>query len=68
LSIIFKGVRFPDAYERLFFDLFSGRQYSFVRADELEQAWRIFSPLLKRIEGPERVKPEPYVYGRFVIF
>jgi hypothetical protein len=24
--------------------------------------------LLKRIEGPERVKPEPYVYGRFVIF
>lgn len=60
-------MRFPDAYERLFFDLFSGRQYSFVRADELEQAWRIFSPLLRQIEN-ERVKPEPYVYGRLVNF
>ncbi|CAK5108472.1 unnamed protein product [Meloidogyne enterolobii] len=58
----YKGMRFPDAYERLFFDLFSGRQYSFVRADELEQAWRIFSPLLRQIEN-ERVRPEPYVHG-----
>ncbi|KAL3108098.1 hypothetical protein niasHT_017592 [Heterodera trifolii] len=58
----YKGLRFPDAYERLFFDLFSGRQYNFVRADELEHAWRIFTPLLKRIED-DRVKPEQYEYG-----
>jgi len=58
----FKDLRLPDAYERLFFDLISGEQYNFVRADELEHAWRIFTPLLKRIEN-ERVKPETYVYG-----
>lgn len=52
----------PDAYERLFFDLISGEQYNFVRADELEHAWRIFTPLLKQIEN-ERVKPETYIYG-----
>ncbi|KAI6224756.1 Glucose-6-phosphate 1-dehydrogenase [Aphelenchoides besseyi] len=58
----FKDLRLPDAYERLFFDLFSGEQYNFVRADELEHAWRIFTPLLKQIEK-EHVKPEKYVYG-----
>lgn len=52
----------PDAYERLFFDLFSGEQYNFVRADELEHAWRIFTPLLKQIEN-DRIKPENYVHG-----
>ncbi|KAI6194090.1 Glucose-6-phosphate 1-dehydrogenase [Aphelenchoides besseyi] len=55
-------LRLPDAYERLFFDLFSGEQYNFVCADELEHAWRIFTPLLKQIEK-EHVKPEKYVYG-----
>ncbi|KAI6194089.1 Glucose-6-phosphate 1-dehydrogenase [Aphelenchoides besseyi] len=58
----FKDLRLPDAYERLFFDLFSGEQYNFVCADELEHAWRIFTPLLKQIEK-EHVKPEKYVYG-----
>ncbi|KAH7721911.1 Glucose-6-phosphate 1-dehydrogenase [Aphelenchoides avenae] len=58
----FQDLRFPDAYERLFFDLFAGQQYNFVRADELEHAWRIFTPLLKKIEG-EHVLPEKYVFG-----
>jgi glucose-6-phosphate 1-dehydrogenase len=58
----YKDIRFPDAYERLFFDLFGGQQYNFVRADELEHAWRIFTPLLKQIEG-EHIKPEKYVFG-----
>lgn len=57
----------PDAYERLFFDLFSGLQYNFVRADELEHAWRIFTPLLRRIET-ERIQPEKYIFGRLVIY
>ena len=62
LSSRYKDLRFPDAYERLFFDLFSGHQYNFVRADELQHAWRIFTPLLKQIET-EKIKPEKYVFG-----
>jgi len=58
----FNDLRLPDAYERLFFDLFSGEQYNFVRSDELEHAWRIFTPILKQIEK-EKIKPETYVYG-----
>ncbi|KAI1733116.1 glucose-6-phosphate dehydrogenase, NAD binding domain-containing protein [Ditylenchus destructor] len=62
LSSRHKDLRLPDAYERLFFDLFSGFQYNFVRADELEHAWRIFTPLLKKIEN-EKIQPEKYVFG-----
>ncbi|CAD5226688.1 unnamed protein product [Bursaphelenchus xylophilus] len=58
----YKDLRLPDAYERLFFDLMEGQQYNFVRSDELEHAWRIFTPVLKQIEK-ERKKPETYVYG-----
>jgi len=58
----YTGLRFPDAYERLFFDLFGGQQYNFVRADELEHAWRIFTPLLKDVET-KGVKPENYMFG-----
>lgn len=58
-----QDLRFPDAYERLFFDLFAGSQYNFVRADELEHAWRIFTPLLKELEA-KKVQPHKYVFGR----
>lgn len=34
----------------------------FVRTDELSEAWRIFTPLLREIET-KRIKPIPYVYG-----
>ena len=33
-----------------------------VRTDELQEAWRIFTPLLHEIEQ-KRPKPIPYVYG-----
>jgi len=39
-----------------------GSQMHFVRTDELAEAWRIFTPLLHRIER-KRVQPIPYVYG-----
>lgn len=32
-------------------------------SDELREAWRIFTPLLHRIER-EKPQPIPYVYGR----
>jgi len=58
----YKGVKMPDAYERLILDVFYGSQIHFVRTDELREAWRIFTPLLHRIEG-EKPKPINYVYG-----
>ena len=59
----FEGVYMPDAYERLILDVFLGSQINFVRSDELAEAWRIFTPLLHRIEN-EKIKPIPYVFGR----
>jgi len=58
----YKDIRLPDAYERLILEVFSGSQINFVRSDELEEAWKIFTPLLHQIER-EKIKPETYVYG-----
>jgi len=52
----------PDAYTRLILDVIRGRQAAFVRADELIQSWKIFTPLLHRIEK-ENVKPVKYQCG-----
>jgi glucose-6-phosphate 1-dehydrogenase len=38
----------PDAYQTLLTDLLRGDQTLFVRADEVEHAWRIYSPILER--------------------
>lgn len=67
----YEDVKLPDAYERLILDVFCGSQMHFVRSDELREAWRIFTPLLHRIEG-EKIQPIPYVYvdnfqGRFFV-
>ncbi|XP_053149647.1 glucose-6-phosphate 1-dehydrogenase isoform X2 [Hemicordylus capensis] len=59
----YKDVKLPDAYERLILDVFCGSQMHFVRSDELREAWRIFTPLLHKIEA-EKTKPIPYCYGR----
>jgi len=67
LDLTYKD-RFPgynpiDAYERLILDVLKGDQKSFVRGDELEEAWKIFTPILHQIEG-EKIQPhEFYPYG-----
>jgi glucose-6-phosphate 1-dehydrogenase len=48
----------PDAYETLLLDVMRGEQTFFVRADEVELAWRVFDPLLK---SPP--PPHPYPAG-----
>ncbi|KAL7293918.1 hypothetical protein TKK_0012649 [Trichogramma kaykai] len=58
----YKGLKLPDAYERLILDVFCGSQMHFVRSDELSEAWRIFTPLLHKIEHGD-VRPIPYKYG-----
>lgn len=61
LHFIFQGLKLPDAYERLILDVFCGSQMHFVRNDELQEAWRIFTPLLHRIEN-EKIQPVSYKY------
>uniref|UniRef100_A0A5S6PZ26 Glucose-6-phosphate 1-dehydrogenase n=1 Tax=Trichuris muris TaxID=70415 RepID=A0A5S6PZ26_TRIMR len=58
----YKEVHLPEAYERLLLEVFCGSQINFVRSDELHEAWRIFTPLLKTIED-KQVRPSPYMFG-----
>lgn len=52
----------PDAYERLILDTIRGDHSSFVRVDELSEAWRIFTPILHKLES-EKIQPTKYVFG-----
>lgn len=58
----FDGVEIFDAYTRLILEVIRGRQATFVRDDELQASWDIFTPLLHRLHN-EKVKPIPYQYG-----
>jgi len=52
----------PDAYTRLIFDVLRGDHNLFVRDDELEAAWKIFTPVLHQTEA-EKFKPTIYPFG-----
>lgn len=52
----------PDAYERLLLDAISGERRLFIRSDELDAAWALFTPALKELEE-KHVVPELYPYG-----
>ncbi|XP_062009248.1 glucose-6-phosphate 1-dehydrogenase, chloroplastic-like [Rosa rugosa] len=65
LNLLYKSRyprEFPDAYERLLLDAMKGERRSFIRSDELEAAWAVFTPLLKELEE-KKVVPELYSYG-----
>jgi glucose-6-phosphate 1-dehydrogenase len=55
-------VEIPDAYERLILDVINGDKRLFIRSDELEEAWKLFTPVLQQLEA-NRVAPESYPYG-----
>ncbi|MFQ5801120.1 MAG: glucose-6-phosphate dehydrogenase, partial [Candidatus Hydrothermarchaeales archaeon] len=42
------GPHIHDAYETLLLDVLTGDQTLFVRSDEVEEAWRLYSPLLEK--------------------
>ena len=47
-------------------DVLRGQQAAFVRDDELDAAWAIFTPLLHKLEeGDEsqKILPTPYAFG-----
>ncbi|XP_068335000.1 glucose-6-phosphate 1-dehydrogenase, chloroplastic-like [Pyrus communis] len=52
----------PDAYERLLLDAIEGERRLFIRSDELDAAWSLFTPLLKELEQ-KKIVPELYPYG-----
>jgi len=52
----------PDAYERLILEAINGSSNLFVRVDELDAAWKVFSPLLHDLED-NKVPPIPYEFG-----
>jgi glucose-6-phosphate 1-dehydrogenase len=58
----YSDVKIPDAYESLILDCLKGDKSNFVRDDELDAAWKIFTPLLHELEE-KKIKPEPYTFG-----
>ncbi|KAF9435339.1 Glucose-6-phosphate 1-dehydrogenase [Entomortierella beljakovae] len=58
----FSDLIVPDAYENLILDAIKGEQSNFVRSDELDEAWRIFTPVLHKIDRG-LVPVEFYPYG-----
>ena len=52
----------PDAYERLILDVIRGDKSLFIRDDELQSAWNIFTPVLNDLEKSE-LKPHLYLFG-----
>eukprot|EP00760_Papus_ankaliazontas_P030223 PhM_4_TR4670/c0_g1_i1/m.35745/K00036/G6PD, zwf; glucose-6-phosphate 1-dehydrogenase len=58
----FCELELPEAYASLIYDATVGNSTNFVRTDELEVAWNIFTPILHDIDAG-KVKPIPYKYG-----
>jgi len=61
----FTDNKIPEAYEALILDALKGDHSNFVRSDELDHAWKIFTPILHWTEGKAgpAPKPLPYPYG-----
>ncbi|XP_051116427.1 glucose-6-phosphate 1-dehydrogenase, chloroplastic-like [Andrographis paniculata] len=65
LNLLYKArysKEIPDAYERLLLDAIEGERRLFIRSDELDAAWALFTPVLKELEE-NKVVPEYYPYG-----
>jgi glucose-6-phosphate 1-dehydrogenase len=58
----YQGLVLPEAYESLINEVVNGNTTNFVRADELDAAWKIFTPLLHDIDAG-KVSPVVYPFG-----
>jgi hypothetical protein len=59
----FSDLKIPEAYESLILDALKGDHSNFVRNDELDASWRIFTPLLHYLDTNEEITPMEYPYG-----
>ncbi len=57
------GNPIPDAYERLLLDAMRGDQTLFMRADEVETAWRIVTPILRHWQKSPKPNFPNYAAG-----
>lgn len=53
----------PEAYESLLLDALKGDYSNSVSEQELEASWKIFTPILHRLEENEDIRPAEYAYG-----
>jgi hypothetical protein len=60
----FEGAYVGDAYERMFLNAALGDQSLFVSAAELVEAWRIFTPLLHKIDE-SKPAPVTHPFGKY---
>jgi len=51
----FSDLNIPEAYEALLLDAFKGDHSNFVRDDELDASWRVFTPLLHYLDEHEEM-------------
>lgn len=60
----YSDLNIPEAYEALILDALRGDHSNFVRDDELDVSWKIFTPLLQQIEKESNnITIEKYPYG-----
>ncbi|KAF7506953.1 hypothetical protein GJ744_011084 [Endocarpon pusillum] len=59
----FSDLKIPEAYESLILDALKGDHSNFVRDDELDASWRIFTPLLHYLDEKKEIIPMEYPYG-----
>jgi glucose-6-phosphate 1-dehydrogenase len=64
----FSDLKIPEAYESLILDALKGDHSNFVRDDELDASWRIFTPLLHYLDDNKEIIPMEYPYGKFKYF
>lgn len=62
----FSDIKIPEAYESLILDALKGDHSNFVRDDELDASWRIFSPLLHYLDNNSDIVPMEYPYGKHI--
>ena len=63
LDLTYRGREIPEAYEALLLDAIRGDYSRSVREDELDASWKIFTPLLHRLDRDDAEKPREYPYG-----
>lgn len=59
----FSDLKIPEAYESLILDALKGDYSNFVRDDELDASWKIFTPLLHYLDTNTEIAPMEYPYG-----
>jgi len=64
----FSDLKIPEAYESLILDALKGDHSNFVRDDELDASWRIFTPFLHYLDNNTEITPMEYPYGESMAF